>query len=463
MDIASYYSDPYVRARLEQFLGGSSPEHATAMFINAGMQPSQADYYADRPEKLFDYLAGQREICRSLWDAHDFLIHLDIEYVNFDFPAEPYLDPIRSFNLQQPVVKIAQKVLLSSGISPLHILTGRGHHFVWRIHSDSAAFKKLSSLGYVPSHLKKTYAKPHLPDDEPIGGALARAFSATGMLMEYVAHRILEEALVVCEVPLEVSAAIGGTKHRGREIISLDITEYGDPLHTRSIRMPYSLYLKPWHGHGVITKDTAPLIPVMFPIPQHEFGIEEGIAIMRDAARAAKLAQTAGVCIPAFSEATSQLIQCYLDSDVRRFHRYFYAQDYHPPSQWNHTYDRFCCDRLPKGISEILRNPNDALLTPTGIRNLVRTLVAQQWHPHHITGLVQSKYERDYGWGNEWYVYDASMRAEFYTRLFAGLLLCGRDSMDDFTSNGTGNGQDEGVDRLRENILGRINTGAIYE
>jgi hypothetical protein len=32
------------------------------------------------------------ELARSLWDRDSLLVDLDIEYVNFDFPAEPYLD-----------------------------------------------------------------------------------------------------------------------------------------------------------------------------------------------------------------------------------------------------------------------------------------------------------------------------------------------------------------------------------
>jgi hypothetical protein len=48
------------------------------------------------------------------------------------------------------------------------------------------------------------------------------------------------------------------------------------------------------------------------------------------------------------------------------------------------------------------------------------------WHPRHIAGLIRSKYERDYGWGGKWHRYDATSRADFYTRLFAGLFMTGQ-------------------------------------
>ncbi|MFW6253312.1 MAG: hypothetical protein ACOC41_00135 [Chitinivibrionales bacterium] len=460
MDIGYYYRKPHVRSRIIDFLGGSTPDNATAMFISEGMQPCETGYEVHSPRALDSLLSRGGEVYRSLWDNRFFLIHLDIEYVNFDFPAEPYLDPIRAFGLQQPAVRSIQKILLSSGISPLHILTGRGHHFIWKIDTRSPAFFRLESIGHVPSHLKKTYARPHPPDDEPVGGQLSRAFSGVGLLMEFFAHRILDDARRETAIPLEVTAVNTGERMRGCEIVSLDITEYGDPLYTRSIRVPYSLYLKPWHHYGVITQKTAPHIPVMFLIPQHECTVEEGIRIMRDMDGVADLAQVGGTHIPEFSDEMLTLVEQYMHSDVRRFHQYFYAQDYHPPERWAQTYDRFSYDSLPDFVSGVLSNPNDSLLTPTGIRNVVRTLMAQQWHPHHITGLIQSKYERDFGWGNQWYVYDASMRAEFYTRLFAGLLLCGRDNLDGFSGRKTAAG-DRTIDTIREKLKSLAAGGVI--
>ena len=57
--------------------------------------------------------------------------------------------------------------------------------------------------------------------------------------------------------------------------------------------------------------------------------------------------------------------------------------------------------------------------------------------PRHIAGLIRSKYERNYGWGNHWYLYDAATRADFYARLFSGLLAAGRDGLIDFNCRST--------------------------
>jgi hypothetical protein len=88
-------------------------------------------------------------------------------------------------------------------------------------------------------------------------------------------------------------------------------------------------------------------------------------------------------------------------------------------------------------VSRILRYPNDLLLKPAGIQHVVRALLANGWHPRHIAGLIRSKYEKDYGWGHRFYVYDAAQRADFYTRLFCGLLADGLDPLIDFNCKST--------------------------
>jgi hypothetical protein len=110
----------------------------------------------------------------------------------------------------------------------------------------------------------------------------------------------------------------------------------------------------------------------------------------------------------------------------------------------------------------VLTHPNDALLKPVGIRHVVRELMALGWHPRHIAGLIRSKYERDYGWGDSFYHYDAAARADFYTRLFAGLIAAGLDNLSDFRDedlnvwcNGRADGQEESLDRFRESLIQR--------
>jgi hypothetical protein len=94
-----------VRQRLVEFLGGDSLEHATAIFLSH-TDGCEFDRNGLRtPQELDWFLERGLDMARSLADSASLLLHIDIEYVNFDSPAEAYLDPWRAFDFQEPAVK----------------------------------------------------------------------------------------------------------------------------------------------------------------------------------------------------------------------------------------------------------------------------------------------------------------------------------------------------------------------
>jgi hypothetical protein len=218
-----------------EFLGGHSLESITCQYLTAGDLDS-SHHRERRPVTDLPALWEKKlDISRSLWDRESLVIHLDIEYVNFDFPAEPYLKPERIFSLQRPVELTTEAVLSDYGIAPLHLLSGRGHHFVWRIRQNSRALGRLANLGNVAPTLEKLNAQPHLPNGECISSKLGAAFAGLGLVMEYLAHRIKEQAAPMCDLPVELTAVEVGPGRSGREMISIDISENGDPLSTRAV------------------------------------------------------------------------------------------------------------------------------------------------------------------------------------------------------------------------------------
>jgi hypothetical protein len=309
----------------------------------------------------------------------------------------------------------------------LHTVTGRGHHFAWNIDPGSSAFRRLARLGRVSPGLERTYAAPHPPDGQPVDLQFGRAFAGLALVMEYIAHRIMAEAQPLCSIPILPEAVDMGPQERGREIIVLDVSEYGDPLHTRAVRTPFSVYLKPWQHPEMLNPEIEDRVPVMVMVPTQGWGTGQVIPIMRDVGRAATWAAQVSCRIPDGSEGTEQLIGRYLDSEVRRFHDEYYAVEPKPPERWPATYDRLSPDGLPALARYALEHPNDTLLRPDFVRQLMGALLDRGWHPRHIAGLLQSKYERDYGWLNLWYVYDAGMRADFHLRVLAGMIRMGRD------------------------------------
>ena len=436
----AFYSDPAVRQRLVEFLGGDTLESATALYLGHldGCAFQRQELHP--PSELQWFLDRDLDIARSLADRESLLLHLDVEYVNFDAPAEAYVDPWRAFELQEPTIRIIEELLLHWGIQPLHLVTGLGHHFVWRIGRHSTVARRLSALAPAPELTPlclERAARAGTP--APVTADLQDSFAAAALLIEFLAHRIKWEAAPLSLLPVDITAVhVGPCVTPQREMISIDISEYGDPLHTRLVRMPFTNYLKPWISGLATELGLETELPWFRAIPLHEMDVRQAIKARQDDDDVKALARCATTRIPLQEEGTERLLDAYLESPLRQFHRHFYATTHDPQHRWHETYDRTPLDRLPPCLRILLEWPNDRLLKPAGMQHLTRTLVADGWHPRHIAGLVRSKFENpSFNWGPAWSDYEPATRADFYIRLFAGQLATGLDRLIDFNCTST--------------------------
>lgn len=417
MDLHPYYNDPVIRRRMREYMGH-------ACFIMPTERSTAAYFHPSPTDRLDTLLDNGADLSRSLWDRRALVVHLDIEYVNWDFAAEPYLDPRRTFALQEPLAAAAEETLADLGIAPLHLITGRGHHFVWQVRQDSRAFGQLETVGRLPDHLRHYYAQHPAPGGERIAPSLGAAFAGLALVMEYLGHRIQAAARPHSPLPVELAEVSVQPQERGRELLVLDLSEYGDPLNTRIIRLPFSRYLKPWYKGQV---EAGIEIPAMVVVPLHEMGLDQALEVRRGARQALDVAKRTVTRIPEAAAGMTALIEQYRPSELATFHDHYYAADHDPPPSWPRTYDQFRPDTFPPEVRLALEAPMDRLLKPDLIRRLVHRLLDLDWHPRHIAGLIRSKYERNHGWGREWYVYDAATRADFYARLFSGTAALGLD------------------------------------
>lgn len=430
-DPIEFYQNPNVRNRIRDFIGNSSNGTSAAEFISASDQTAPPPSKSYSPRALDLLLTSGFEICRSLWDQYALIADFDIEYVNFDDPAEAFVDPQRVFAIQQPVMETIEQLLGDYGIKPLHVLSGRGHHFIWRIEQSSGEFKKLSAIGRGPPSLWTIEAELHPPDGRAVPLELARAFAGLGLVMEFLAHRVKQIAAPRTKIPVELTAVEVGPSPHGREMISLDISEYGDPLFSRAVRVPFSVYLKPWQQPWGFDVDVLANLQPLFVIPLQSVDWREGIGAMRDPQLTADLAAHTDTKIPDAALGTGKLLDDYQGSNLAKFHEWFYSQEQHPAELWPETYDRQPLEILPACARVALETPNDLLLRPAFIRRLVRVMLALGWHPRHIAGLICSKYRRDFHW-TQFVNVDPATRADFYTRVFAGLFAAGTDDLADF-------------------------------
>lgn len=434
-----FYADPVVRTRLMEFLGEDAGGHTSAVYLTSTDGCPFDARKLRLPAELDWFLEQDLDIARSLADSAAVLMHLDIEYVSFAHPAEAYEDPERAFSLQEPVIHAIEALLLGWGIRPLHLITGQGHHFVWKIDRNSEVAAKIEALSPSPELTERCMARVPAFLQGRITPQMQETFCGVGLVMEYVAQRVKAEAEKACLIPIELTAVhVDRRGSRRREIVSIDISEYGDPLHTRMVRLPFTNYRKPK------LMELSGLLPNGEPaqtlraIPLHEIDTRGALELRRSEGEVRSLARRACVRIPDQTLGTSKLVDEYMASRLRHFHEFFYATRHDPEEQWPRSYDQTPLDPLPPCVRHIIENPNDLLLKPAGMQLVARTFLAQGWHPRHIAGFIRSRFEKpEYGWGVGWADYDTATRADFYVRILIGQYETGIDRLEDFNCTST--------------------------
>jgi len=420
--IRGYYQDVCVRERICEFLGGTNLENATAIYI-AGTD-GYSDYHLQSPPvELSEYLEASLEVDRSLWDKESLIADIDLEYNNFDHPERAWLDPERAFELQQPVLDAIRQVLACVGIAPLILVSGRGFHFVWAVRRKSQAFRRLTALGHVPERLQARYARPCGTGGWRVEPELGRAFSGLGLIIEFVGHRVIALSSKRCNLSVQPAAIEVGPGIHGREVISFDLSEYGDPLDTRHIRMPFSAYLKPRQLEWALGEAEVQRLLPIFEIPLADTTSIQAISSMRDVDAVLNIARQISVHIPDESEPMNALLDEYEQSELAAFHRRFYAE-------LPRNSPLIC--REPACLHFLFEHPNDWLLKPAALQHVVRVLTALGWNPSAIAQRIYGSYSQEHGWGDIWKRLEPCNRSIFYTRLFAGMIATGLDKLIDF-------------------------------
>ncbi len=424
-----YYRNTSVRRRMHEFLGATRTKPATTVYI-VGNNGWSGYLGPSPPSYLWRYLESRMDVERSLWDRASLIFDFDLEYHNFDSPAAAWLDPNRAFSLQLPFVNAALDVLDEAGIEPLILISGRGFHLLWSIAQSSPAFHSLAALGQVPPTLEAQYAHPVAPAGTVIDPLLARAYAGAGLLAEYIGHRVLASASPLSAVPVQLTAIEVGPGPSGREILSFDISEYGDPLHIRHIRIPFSAYLKPRHFEWALGEAAVRCLLPLFEIPLAGMALSEALRVARSPGATAELARCSSVRIPDHSAATSDLLDTYSASRLAVFHRQFAAGPW-LDSPFPPGVQPAPVPGAPPCVNWLLDHPNDWMLRPAALQHVTRVLTALDWTPQRIVHLIHACYQCGCNFGGGWRILDPLNRAIFYTRLFAGMIADGTDTLVD--------------------------------
>lgn len=433
--VADYYRIPAVRRRIREYCGGSEDHDLTCLFLT-GISPAEQSGWTDAgrhsPAELDALFEAGAEISRSMWDAENLLVHLDLDYQHVDRPAEALAHPADMFVKVEPARRTVQQLLDEFEMPLLTVMTGRGYHFTGRIPLDAPLIDVLSALAPVPSWLATCPARRPSWAAATVSGRVARAHSALGLLVEYLAHETMRRAAPHSRIPVVVNGTVVGSGLWGRECTSLDFSYAGDPLDVRHMRVAFSAYQAHYHRH-----DGAPAAPTVVAIPMGTRTLLDLLESGREPEAAAALAAETSAEIPIVTRGAARLFEAYRASSLSTCHRDFYATAPEPAASWPSTYDRLDPASLPPCASASLLAPNDLLLKPEHIQHVTRCLMSAGWHPRHVAGLIHSRYARDFQWGTRWSWMDAQTRAEFDVRVFAGMIATGLDEAIDFNCRST--------------------------
>jgi len=422
-----YYGSRAVRARLWEYLGGTEGGRPTCEYV-IGYPPQEGAPCPVRPPAAYrELLAAGMDLARAAWDRRWLVCCLDLDYINFDFRGEAYVQPERVFSLLEPVRQAVAGVLAGYGVEHLALMTGKGYHFVWQAAHQDPLVARLACCGQVPETAAAKYRCDRIRSSRRVDPRSAAAQHGAGMLMEFICHQVLAQA--PGELPLVCSGVTAAGGQRGREVVSLDLSGYADPLYRHNFRCAFSTHQKAQSERSWVGEGIALGTPVQICLPVGKLELGERLHLQRDQERAAELAAAATARIPGAGAGMSRALQAYLASGLRRCHEHFAAA---AEEGWQEG----DLAGLPPCAALPLAAPNDLLLQPTHLQTVWRVLAARGWHPRQVAGLVRSRYEQDHGWGWAWMECDAGLRAQAYLRLFHGLSAAGLDRPEEMTCEG---------------------------
>jgi hypothetical protein len=429
--VSAYLANKDVRRRIVEYCGGSARRPPTAAYVAAleidgGHMPSWDQVERKPPDEIAAMLGREVDLARSLWDTEDLLFFLDIDYVNGDAPADPFLHPADMLLTIEPVYSAARAVFSRLGLGVRAFVTGRGYHFIGQVPLVDPLVDAIAEIvpATPPWHAGVEHRRPKAVT-APLSARHARAADGIGCLVEYAAHLILDATRGTRPPVVFNGTLVGHTGPAGRECISIDFSYAGDPLDVRHARVGFSPYQ--WHrARPDLFGGRAAAIAPLASLPRGR-GSVVTLVQRRGLAGAIAAAARGSARIPNVRAGLENLRAAYTGSTLAEFHRQYFAE--------------LAAERerpLPPAmmlpcVAAAFAHANDLLLKPEHLQHVVRSLMSRGWRPAAIARLLESEYEHDHGWGDRWTArMHPRTRAEFEVRVFAGLLRTGRDPLIDF-------------------------------
>ena len=333
----------------------------------------------------------------SVWQKDKILWYVDLEVYNNNNSTIALLDQEKVYQFLEPIYQLVKRTLSYFGIRCIAVSSGRGYNFICSVPVNSPVFRELLDIGRCiePTLAEEQHRFPVCKRNKPVPWQLEQGFKGSMRLVIFFIGLIIDEARRISNLNVEMS-------DQGTEGISMDPTFITRSVHTSSIAIPGSIYLKLHynkdneHVDPSVKENTPPPIRLIRLYNGHENfpDFRKLIEVRSDYYQALDhLAGQVGY-IPDGSEGLHNLIKLYRSSPLYYFHQLMDSVEHDPYWDWWKGYKNIdgICASVPQ-ISHILRNPNPSLLQPDALNYLINKLMDHGMHPKHVAGIVRAQYE----------------------------------------------------------------------
>ena len=377
---------------------------STMYLVEYGVRvPTAQKFRAKETWQLGQILDKRADVFRAVHDEDNLICVMDVERVSHHFPGDNYLDMTRAFWCLEPFHQALMSVFRDFGFSPLVIATGQGYHYGFRVPKSEYAFELMQSIGFVTTserrlNLYKRYGSKRrrfVQDSE------AWAYDGWGKLAEFISNEAMWRARrFTNKLPVVIGDQYAGTRHG--DVISVDLSAFGFPLHMRDVRLPFSLHQKHKVNPAKVGHEIARNTPYNIAVPRftpcnnHELSLDDLFNNRRNYHNTAQYAGSVTTDLPEMTWGVERMIKAYKRSDVYNAHRYFdqgmeqfIGSDYKKHFQFNESFRG-----LPYHVKDALWHPTkngNHLLKPDVIRNVTLAMLKKNWHPADIVALLAGK------------------------------------------------------------------------
>lgn len=430
MNIREYYNNDIILPKLQNIFSGCD------WFLVSG-----EDYSKDKPpvrvhkiDQLRNQLGNGPDIFMPLTSSKGVLGVFDLEYSHSDkralyspqeFNGIPFHDYV-FLNYLEPIIS---SIEFTFGDECITDTTWSGYHILTQLERNSPVYNKLLELGseknrfgspkcleYKLMQLSsiKDYQDPKR--EKPIAVNDLIVYEQYGRVLEYLSHEIMrafhfDKPISICDAK--------------EDCISLDLSQYADPLFMRIIRTPFSS----WDKHNMqepiksIVGEPKPFLDVVRKWRDFENrNMLHLFYLAKDYESAIEYSKKFDGIIPAAGNNVLRLVETYANSKLFKMHRDFDNAERDVSSDKYRSMENN--PQLSEDFKRMFVRPNDELLKPSNLKKLSEHLIEDGWHPKHIAGLIAAFYTHpNKDWKGFWNKYTPETKANFWARIYTSLYL----------------------------------------